>query len=105
MVFSLSFILDLTGLDRGAGRGSRTPKTRRSADFESAASASSAIPAWDFIISRAFNSASFEQQPHRQELPQKFMVPATATQPPKLETRRRAGPGRWGRIALVVTVV
>src|ERR1700726_808715 len=45
MVFSLSFILDLTGLDRGAGRGSRTPKTRRSADFESAASASSAIPA------------------------------------------------------------
>ena len=29
----------------GAGRGSRTPKTRRSADFESAASASSAIPA------------------------------------------------------------
>jgi hypothetical protein len=30
----------------GAGRGSRTPKTRRSADFESAASASSAIPAW-----------------------------------------------------------
>jgi hypothetical protein len=33
------------GLDYGAGRGSRTPKTRRSADFESAASASSAIPA------------------------------------------------------------
>ncbi len=30
----------------GAGRGSRTPKTRRSADFESAASASSAIPAY-----------------------------------------------------------
>ena len=29
----------------GAGRGSRTPKTRRSADFESAASASSAIAA------------------------------------------------------------
>ena len=32
--------------DAGAGRGSRTPKTRRSADFESAASASSAIPAF-----------------------------------------------------------
>ena len=32
-------------LSAGAGRGSRTPKTRRSADFESAASASSAIPA------------------------------------------------------------
>ena len=29
----------------GAGKGSRTPKTRRAADFESAASASSAIPA------------------------------------------------------------
>src|SRR5262249_29845343 len=29
----------------GAGRGGRTPMTRRSADFESAASASSAIPA------------------------------------------------------------
>ena len=37
--------MSLNGLDRGAGRGSRTPKTRRSADFESAASASSAIPA------------------------------------------------------------
>jgi hypothetical protein len=33
------------GRSVGAGRGSRTPKTRRSADFESAASASSAIPA------------------------------------------------------------
>jgi hypothetical protein len=33
------------GDESGAGRGSRTPKTRRSADFESAASASSAIPA------------------------------------------------------------
>jgi hypothetical protein len=31
--------------ERGAGRGGRTPMTRRSADFESAASASSAIPA------------------------------------------------------------
>jgi hypothetical protein len=30
---------------RGAGRGSRTPKGRSPADFESAASASSAIPA------------------------------------------------------------
>jgi hypothetical protein len=30
----------------GAGRGNRTPKSRSSADFESAASASSAIPAW-----------------------------------------------------------
>jgi hypothetical protein len=30
----------------GAGRGNRTPMTLRSADFESAASASSAIPAW-----------------------------------------------------------
>ena len=29
----------------GAGRGSRTPKGRSPADFESAASASSAIPA------------------------------------------------------------
>ena len=29
----------------GAGRGGRTPMTLRSADFESAASASSAIPA------------------------------------------------------------
>ena len=35
----------LNGLDVGAGRGGRTPMTRRSADFESAASASSAIPA------------------------------------------------------------
>src|SRR5450631_2197302 len=34
------------GFRIGAGRGSRTPKTRRSADFESAASASSAIPAF-----------------------------------------------------------
>jgi hypothetical protein len=32
-------------LNAGAGRGGRTPMTRRSADFESAASASSAIPA------------------------------------------------------------
>ena len=31
----------------GAGRGSRTPKDRSPADFESAASASSAIPAKD----------------------------------------------------------
>src|SRR4051812_35116671 len=30
----------------GAGRGNRTPKGRSPADFESAASASSAIPAW-----------------------------------------------------------
>jgi hypothetical protein len=30
---------------RGAGRGGRTPMTRRSTDFESVASASSAIPA------------------------------------------------------------
>src|ERR1700676_1260302 len=33
------------------------------------------------------------------------MAPATATQPPKLETHRRAGPGRWGRIALIAAVV
>ncbi len=33
------------GVLAGAGRGGRTPMTRRSADFESAASASSAIPA------------------------------------------------------------
>ena len=33
------------GLTVGAGRGSRTPKGRSPADFESAASASSAIPA------------------------------------------------------------
>jgi hypothetical protein len=37
-------------LGLGAGRGSRTPKTRRSADFESAASASSAIPALAWLI-------------------------------------------------------
>jgi hypothetical protein len=30
----------------GAGRGNRTPKGRSPADFESAASASSAIPAY-----------------------------------------------------------
>jgi hypothetical protein len=36
----------------GAGRGSRTPKTRRSADFESAASASSAIPAEIAVLQR-----------------------------------------------------
>src|ERR1700693_4315869 len=35
------------GSELGAGRGSRTPKGRSPADFESAASASSAIPAWD----------------------------------------------------------
>jgi hypothetical protein len=34
------------GLRAGAGRGSRTPKGRSPADFESAASASSAIPAF-----------------------------------------------------------
>jgi hypothetical protein len=33
------------GILVGAGRGSRTPKGRSPADFESAASASSAIPA------------------------------------------------------------
>jgi hypothetical protein len=33
------------------------------------------------------------------------MAPATATQPPKLETHRRARPGRWGRIALIAAVV
>ena len=31
----------------GAGRGGRTPMRLPSADFESAASASSAIPAWE----------------------------------------------------------
>ena len=35
----------VSDLNHGAGRGNRTPMTRRSADFESAASASSAIPA------------------------------------------------------------
>jgi hypothetical protein len=40
------FWISLGEISVGAGRGSRTPKTRRSADFESAASASSAIPAW-----------------------------------------------------------
>ena len=35
-------------LSAGAGRGSRTPKDRSPADFESAASASSAIPALNF---------------------------------------------------------
>ncbi len=34
----------------GAGRGGRTPTTLRSADFESAASASSAIPASDEAV-------------------------------------------------------
>jgi hypothetical protein len=33
------------GIFAGAGRGNRTPKGRSPADFESAASASSAIPA------------------------------------------------------------
>ena len=42
----LSFILLILNiLDYGAGRGGRTPMTLRSADFESAASASSTIPA------------------------------------------------------------
>ena len=36
----------------GAGRGGRTPMTLRSADFESAASASSAIPALHCNYSR-----------------------------------------------------
>jgi hypothetical protein len=36
----------LNGFYAGAGRGGRTPMTRRSTDFESVASASSAIPAW-----------------------------------------------------------
>jgi hypothetical protein len=33
------------------------------------------------------------------------MASAAASQPPKFETRRGARPGRWGRIALIVTVV
>src|SRR6185369_11934766 len=47
--YGSSRTLNLVPIDHvtvGAGRGSRTPKIRRSADFESAASASSAIPAW-----------------------------------------------------------
>jgi hypothetical protein len=40
----LVWCIDLQEI-RGAGRGSRTPKGRSPADFESAASASSAIPA------------------------------------------------------------
>src|SRR6266567_3008137 len=46
----------------GAGRGSRTPKGRSPADFESAASASSAIPAlsWKCLILRLIShSMSF----------------------------------------------
>jgi len=42
------------GLSAGAGRGSRTPKGRSPADFESAASASSAIPAM-----RGYGSATY----------------------------------------------
>jgi hypothetical protein len=37
--------MDDDGILAGAGRGNRTPKGRSPADFESAASASSAIPA------------------------------------------------------------
>src|SRR6202162_6147697 len=40
-----------TALDGGAGRGNRTPKGRSPADFESAASASSAIPARKIYLS------------------------------------------------------
>ena len=43
----LLILLDLFVNLIGAGRGGRTPTTLRSADFESAASASSAIPAGD----------------------------------------------------------
>ncbi len=45
VVQRISATVNYSDLSAGAGRGSRTPKTRRSADFESAASASSAIPA------------------------------------------------------------
>ena len=41
----------------GAGRGGRTPTTLRSADFESAASASSAIPAWGgYLLQKVLHS-------------------------------------------------
>src|SRR5436305_15307424 len=43
--------IDLNGFRLGAGRGSRTPKGGGPADFESAASASSVIPA-DSLIHR-----------------------------------------------------
>src|SRR5271157_832570 len=39
---------DPKGFKSGAGRGNRTPKGRSPADFESAASASSAIPAFEW---------------------------------------------------------
>jgi hypothetical protein len=48
------------GILAGAGRGSRTPKTRRSADFESAASASSAIPALGRPSHCTAGNANFE---------------------------------------------
>jgi hypothetical protein len=48
------------GFRSGAGRGSRTPKTRRSADFESAASASSAIPALGRPSHCTAGNANFE---------------------------------------------
>jgi hypothetical protein len=41
----------------GAGRGGRTPTRLPSADFESAASASSAIPAWCFSLRQRWRSA------------------------------------------------
>ena len=45
----------------GAGRGNRTPMTLRSADFESAASASSAIPAL-FVTSKRLYSITSNQR-------------------------------------------
>jgi hypothetical protein len=41
----------------GAGRGGRTPMTLRSADFESAASASSTIPAWVGTLLKKYRTA------------------------------------------------
>ena len=50
----LSLLLTLYG----AGRGGRTPTTLRSADFESAASASSAIPALNPLAQQRLAGAS-----------------------------------------------
>jgi hypothetical protein len=45
------YVGDLVDRWIGAGRGGRTPTRLPSADFESAASASSAIPAWHVLLS------------------------------------------------------
>src|SRR5205807_734048 len=92
------------GFGVGAGRGSRTPKTRRSADFESAASASSAIPASGRCYYSNCEGFSFRQQPRCTGLPPKFMAHATATRPLQFKTGQQKGPRRWGRVALILVI-